>query len=183
MAELREIGWPIHLQNIKELMELDRVSDIQMLKLAQAIEDMEDDILISTATEKGIARREKILGITPLDTDTLEDRRLRVMSKWYDIYPYTQLDLARRLDLLCGSGQYVMSLDPNTMTLTVLLELTAKSQFQSVSDLLEKIVPVWIILDIRLRYNQWKKVKQKKTWNWAKARTWRQILEEVITDD
>lgn len=182
MAELREIGWPMHLQSIPELMELDRVSDIQMLKLAQAIEDMEDDILIGTATEAGIARREKILGIKPLDTDTLEDRRLRVMSKWYDVYPYTRLDLKRRLDLLCGEDGYAMSMDYETMTLTVLLELTVKSQFQSVTDLLEKVVPVWIVLDIRLRYNQWKKAK-KKTWSWAKTRTWKQVLEEVITDD
>ena len=60
MAELREIYLPEHLEDMYEFSELDRVSDKKMLVMESDIEALEDDILIETATEKGIARREKI---------------------------------------------------------------------------------------------------------------------------
>lgn len=163
-------------------MELDRVSDIQMQKLMQAIEDLDADIHIQTATEAGIARREKILGITPLDTDTLDDRRMRVLGQWYDVFPYTWFDLIRRLNQLGGEDAYEISMDYDTQTLTVLLELTARNQYQSVSKLLEAIVPLWIVLEIGLRYNQYTKYDGKLTHQQMAAYTHQQLRKEVINN-
>ena len=179
MADLRFIGWPMHLQEIPELMELDRVSDNQIRKLEDAISDLDDDICITTASEQGIARREKILGIKPLDTDTLENRRMRVLSKWYDVYPYTDIDLKRRLDQLCGAGGYTMEMDYAHQVLKVRLALTQKAQYMAVTELLEAIVPCYIILDIDIMYNKWKDFAPYK-WSEKAALTWQQAKEEVI---
>lgn len=180
MAELRYIGWPMHLSNMPEIQAIDKASDDQCLKIAQALEDTEDDLLITTATEKGISRREKILGITPLDTDSLEDRRVRVLAAWYDSYPYTWLDLVKRLDKLCGvDGGYTANLDYDKQKLTVRIGLTQKSQYKAVCDLLERIVPVWIILDVDLLYNKWSDYSAKK-WSDESTLTWKQAKEEVI---
>lgn len=179
MADLRFIGWPMHLQEIPELMELDRVSDNQISKLEDAISDLDDDICITTASEQGIARREKILGIKPLDTDTLEDRRMRVLSKWYDVYPYTDTDLKRRLDQLCGVDGYTMEMDYANQVLKVRLALTQKAQYMAVTELLEAIVPCYIILDIDIMYNKWKDFAPYK-WSEKSTLTWQQAKEEVI---
>ena len=70
--------------------------------VTKEIENTDLDIAISTATENGIARREKVMGIKAQDTDTINDRRFRVMIKWYDDYPYTLNDLLKRMDNLIG---------------------------------------------------------------------------------
>lgn len=154
MADLRYIGWPNHISNIPEFQALDKVSDAEMSKLEDAIAGLDDDICITTASEAGIARREKILGIKPLDTDTLDDRRMRVLSKWYDVYPYTDIDLKRRLDQLCGADGYTMEMDYTNQVLKVRLALTQKAQYMAVTELLEAIVPCYIILDIDIMYNK-----------------------------
>ena len=52
---------------------------------------------ILTADESGISRFEKILGILPLNEDTLESRRARVQSRWFNEIPYTMKALVLKL--------------------------------------------------------------------------------------
>ena len=48
---------------------------------------------IETADEYGLSRYEKMLGIYPSAEDTLESRRSRVRSKWFNKIPYTMKTL------------------------------------------------------------------------------------------
>lgn len=57
---------------------------------------------IAIADEYGISRFEKILGIYPADTDTLENRRMRVQNKWFNATPYTIRMLAAKMAELLG---------------------------------------------------------------------------------
>lgn len=178
MAELRTIDLPPHLEAIEEFSEIDRVSDIQMLAFEQALEDLEDDILIQTSTEEGIARREKILGITPLDTQTLQLRRDNVLLAWFDIYPYTQLDLQRRLDLLCGEGNSSIEYDAATQHMEVPILLVTKERKAAIEKLLERIVPLMITFNVEILYNCWDLYK-RRTWNELNAVTWEYVKEGV----
>lgn len=182
MAELRTIELPPHLEAIPEFAEVDRVSDIQMLKLAQEIEDLEDDIHIQTATEAGIARREKILGITPLDTQSLQLRRDNVNLMWYDVYPYTALDLQRRLDLLCGEGnstilQSITADDQQEMEVQILL--VTKERKAAIEEMLERIVPLHIAFHVEILYHCWDEYRNKKKWNDFAPKTWEFIKEGI----
>ena len=56
---------------------------------------------ISTADEYGISRFETILGIYPSEEDTVESRRSRIQSKWFDKIPYTWRVLLQKLTVLC----------------------------------------------------------------------------------
>ena len=87
-----EIYLPPHIEALQEIAEVNRITEIQLAKLEECINELRDNLLILTSRESGIARREKILKITPLDTDTLEERRFRVWLNWYDSYPYTEKD-------------------------------------------------------------------------------------------
>lgn len=155
MAELRTIAIPPHLEAMPEFSEVDRVSDIQMLKLEQAIEDLEADILIQTSTETGIARREKILGITPLDTQSLQLRRDNVMLAWFDVYPYTALDLQRRLDLLCGEDTTEFTIDTDAQEMEVGILYISKERMRAVEEMLERIVPLMITFTISIIYHRY----------------------------
>lgn len=61
---------------------------------------------IATADEYGIGRFEKILGIYPADTDTLEARRMRVQNKWFNAAPYTIRMLAAKMAELLGGVHF-----------------------------------------------------------------------------
>ena len=53
---------------------------------------------ISTADDYGISRFENILGIYPNATDTLENRRMRLQSRWFNKIPYTIRNLAEKIN-------------------------------------------------------------------------------------
>lgn len=59
---------------------------------------------IATADEYGISRFEKILGIYPADTDTIEDRRMKVQNRWFNATPYTIRMLAVKMTELLGDA-------------------------------------------------------------------------------
>ena len=52
-------------------------------------EKIKNNLFIETCDEKGISRFESIMGIFPLDTDTLESRISRVLTRWNEKLPYT----------------------------------------------------------------------------------------------
>lgn len=149
-----QLDYPDHVLSIKEIAYIFAQEEKVGTKYEDAVQNVEDDIHITTARESGIARREKILGISPLDTDSLEDRRFRVRGQWYDVYPYTMPDLIHRLDMLLGKNGYTIALDYEEEVLTLLVELTRRRMLLTVMDLLEKIVPLNITMSIGLRYNQ-----------------------------
>lgn len=176
MAELRPIEIPPHLEAIPEVRELDRVSDRQMLLLEVAIENLENDILIETSTRAGIERRERILGIVPKDAVNIERRRANVLLAWFDVYPYTRLDLQRRLDLLCGKGNTTVTYDAAAQTMKVSFNLKAKTAVSDVEAMLDKIVPLMIIISTEIIYNKW---SAYRPWSWhdMKAKSWKYIKE------
>lgn len=102
---------------------------------------------IATADEYGIARFEKILNILPSTEDTLESRRSRCQSKWFDRIPYTLRILLQKLMALCGdmnftitnnfTGGYTLMLDTN-------LELYG--QVEELEHIIDEVVPCNIVV-------------------------------------
>ena len=71
-----------------------------------AVDDLLNNQFIKTAGNLGLSRWEKILGITPKGTDTLDDRRFRVLTRLNEELPYTLPQLRVILESLCGAGNY-----------------------------------------------------------------------------
>ena len=132
-----------------------------------------NDQFISEATENGVARREKMLGITPFATDTLDDRKLRLLSRYNENIPYTRKSLAALLESLCGAGGYVLTITTATFTVNV-------KQETIISETLERILPYNMVFTVELLYNTWAKVKPYK-WSEVKPLTWKDLKEEVLT--
>ena len=66
-------------------------------RLNTAVDEVLDTQFVSTAGERGIARYEKIFGITPMDTDTLDERRFRVLAKINAQLPFSIRRLRQQL--------------------------------------------------------------------------------------
>lgn len=170
---------PEALKNVRELDAIMRAETPAVRALWQACEDCMNDQFISEATENGIARREKMLDITPYATDTLDDRRFRLLARYNENMPYTRTSLKNMLAALCGENGYTMTFITEKFTVAIKVALTAKKQENCVRELLERILPYNMIFTVELLYNTWEKVRPY-TWGALSDRTWKQMKEEVL---
>ena len=105
---------------------------------------------IDTADEYGISRFEKILGIYPADTDTLEIRRMRVQNRWFTAIPYTIRALKQKLsDLLGGDHNFSVSADfQSTYELYLAVFSLDDSRVEELKYLLSVMVPANVTTNI-----------------------------------
>lgn len=135
--------------------EFDNASEIKEKWLNNRYQD--------TADEDGIKIWEKILKITPNKSDTLADRRFRVISCLQKRTPYTWSQLHKMMAALCGEDGY--ELKKGFFVLMVHIAMESQSQLRSVIQMLRDVVPMHILLEIiqQLYYNfnetiySWKK--------------------------
>nr|DAS27046.1 MAG TPA: tail protein [Caudoviricetes sp.] len=130
--------------NVAEQPEFERVWD--------AVDDLLDNQFITTAGNTGLSRWEKILEISPKATDTLDDRRFRILTRINEKRPFTIPQIKEILQTLCGKDDY--SINISEYTLTVRIGLTSKNNFSDMETLLQKIAPANIVVDLSLAYNQ-----------------------------
>lgn len=151
---LVNVQYPDVVLNVKDVKASidagDKISDM----LEKHLTELDSNITILDSEESGIERREKILGIKPLDTASLEDRRLEVLIRWYDTPLYTEVTLRQKLDSVLGQGNYVLTIDLDAKQVKCQIELTRQMMFKSVQELFEQMVPLDYLIDVTLRYNQ-----------------------------
>lgn len=123
-------------------------------RLNTAVDEVLDAQFVSTAGERGIERYEQIFSIVPQDTDTLDERRFRVLAKINAQLPFSIRRLRQQLATLCSDDGYKLELDGDRYTLTVKVALTAKRNQQAVEELLADIVPANMVCTTSLLYNQ-----------------------------
>jgi hypothetical protein len=139
---------------IREFKAIATAEDPELTDLWAEIENAFNDQYVVDATVNGVKRYESILKIVPKATETLEDRKFRILAKYNEQLPYTYRALVERLNTLCGEAGYSLEVDIPGYTVTVRVELIVKNQFDAVDDLLENIVPMNMVIDLSLRYNQ-----------------------------
>lgn len=100
----------------------------------------------------GAGRWEKMLGIARKAGDTLEDRRFRIWAHLNATLPYTMTRLRQMLDELLGADGYTLRLENDAYTLVVRIELSVKSQFDTVGAMLRRVVPANMVIDMLLLY-------------------------------
>ena len=118
-----------------------------------AVDDLLDNQFITTAGNLGLSRWEKILGITPKGTDTVEDRRFRVLTRLNEELPYTLPQLRNILETLCGEDNYSADVEEGTYQLLVKIGLAAKNNFNDVEALLNRVVPENMVITLLQLYN------------------------------
>lgn len=150
-------------------------------RLAEAADAVLDAQFLSTAGEYAIQRYEKIFGALPQDTDTLDERRFKVLTKINTQLPFSVRRLRQQLATLCGEDGYKLEVGGGKYTLSVKVALTAKRNQQAVEELLADIVPANMVCTTSLLYNTWEQIK-RLTWGELKKLTWREIKEEVLPD-
>ena len=163
--------WIEEIKKIKEFEVIGAIEDNELTTVSSAITQLIDDQFIQSATEKGIVRREKLLNITPYADDTLESRRFRISSRW------DSSDLTTRLNQLCGENGYTMTIEHDSYSLTIRVELTVSRMEAEVMDISRKMAPANMRVTVELRYMQHKRLFGY-THNQLKAYSHKQLREQ-----
>lgn len=168
---------PSVVSNIREMQIIWALDDIAYQKIEEELQAIDGDIFIKTARENRVKGMEEELGIVPLSTDTLDDRRFRILTKINDDPPYNQYYIEKKLTALLGEGGYTINIKNKIMTCT--LELMNKSNLNAVIDMLEELVSLDIIINVTLFYNKWSRIlAAKNTWGNVVQYTWKEIKED-----
>lgn len=144
---------PDVFRQIKEMIALASADNPELLKLWNDIDKVYNDQFLYTMGEDGAARWEKMLNIQPMGTDTIEDRRFRIINRLNAQLPYTFNMLKDHLTQMCGEDGYELSYNPETWSLSVKVALSAKKQYDEIYAMTTEMIPANILLYYTLIYN------------------------------
>lgn len=167
----------LNIRDVKAAIDAgDTVGDI----LDKSLEELNHNITIKDSEESGIRRREKILGINPFDTSSLEERRFEVLMRWYYTPIYTETTLRNKLDTALGKDNFILKIDLENKTINCAIGVSRKLMIKTVHDLFEQMIPLDYLLSITLKYNQYKTLKPF-TYGQLKSFTCTNLRNEVIS--
>ena len=144
---------PLFIQDFSEMKQIMGAEQPEVDTLWKNCGNTLDDMFVSYATENGVKRWEKIVGITPKNTDTLDERKFRILTKMNQELPYTIPKLKESLTVLCGEGGFEIDLQPSNFHIRVKLALSNKNNYQDVVDLLTKVIPANLTQEVKIMYN------------------------------
>lgn len=145
---------PPLFQEIQEFQKITAAEQQEANALWSEFDAAHDDLSILTATEQGLAKLERPLGVQSKATATPEERRLVLLARYNEQLPFTRRVLEQQLRNLCGPGGYTLTINPAAKTADVLVALTAKANFDEVAALLERVLPCNMVIVLGLKYNQ-----------------------------
>lgn len=141
---------------MREYFEMQKIMEAEQPEFDLAwvqYENAMNDQFILDATEYGVGRWETMLNITPKDTDTLDERKFRILAKLNQELPYTMMKLKESLTTLCGAGNFSINLQAEKYHIEVRLAITNSNNYQEVADLLKKMIPANLTQNVQIAYN------------------------------
>lgn len=174
---------PEFMREIKEMKVIMSVEDEFLAgegnNLNLAVKNVFKDQFINLATIDGVKRYEDMLGIVAKETEGLDVRRFRLFIRFNEKLPYTLPKLKEQLEALCGDDGYSVAVDEVNFDLTVKIALKSKGMFDEVGKMLERMVPLNMIIDLDLMYNQHLTLGRFRHCDLAKY-THKQLRDEVL---
>ena len=139
---------PELLQPIQDFQGLNDAYKAELKDLYEACAALFDDQFISTASETILAKWENHLGILPNATDTLDERRFRILAKLNDTPPYTERYLKNKLVELCSDGEFELEIDIPNYTVSVGVTLNSPANTDTIYAWLRELLPANLLLSV-----------------------------------
>ncbi|MEQ6357895.1 putative phage tail protein [Lysinibacillus sp. M3] len=171
---------PSILHEIKELQKVSEIENPSLEQVWELVESILNNQFILTLDDRGASRYEKMLGLVAGESETLETRRFRILSRYQEQAPYSYPVLKQLLDSLLGEGKYELTRSASEKWVRVKMELTVAREFEIVEVLLERVTPQNMLLYIEIRYNQHITLA-RFTHAQLAAYTHKQLREEVMS--
>lgn len=132
---------PPYLQGYKEITAALEAEDAEFVLVWKAADRVLQNEFIESADEYGIARFEKIMKILPSSEDTLESRRARVQSRWFDMIPYTIKVLIKKLKTLCLGTDFTITKNYDNYRIEIMTHLELFGQVEELERIVTEMIP------------------------------------------
>lgn len=145
--------WPRVIGDMRDFQEIAKGENPEFRTLWEAVERFILDCFVHTGTEWAIERWERIFSLQAYPTDTLDQRRGRILAAVTRNLPYTMRALLDMLEALLGVGNFSATVNPATSTLVVLVNVQVAHQMNDVRQLLDAVVPANLAIEIGNLYS------------------------------
>ena len=180
LGVLRLFDAPQIFMQIPDIKQLYEINDGQERDLDTAVEELENNLFFETMGEENVKKWEALLQSMVPDSDTLDDRRLRVKAKTLEKMPYTYRTLVRRLETLCPDGYKIETFDEeNGPYMNIKVALKSKRMIDAVQELLEECLPLNVSINVMIMYNTYE-VLEGFAYEELEKFTYEQLREEVL---
>lgn len=139
--------WMPFLRKIREFREIAKAEEPELRYILEARDRALDNMFVETADENGIKRFESMMGIVADETDSLDTRRFRILTKWNDYTPYTKPVLYRRLLAICGSDDaFDIEEHYTEYWLRIVTHLGIFGAYDMIAAMLDEMLPCNLVL-------------------------------------
>lgn len=145
---------PDIIHQIREYQEIEKKYDHNIVTAISQLNRIEQNRFLDGLDEYGCERNEQILGIIPDPSDTLEDRRRRIRGYYTSNKPYTVKKLREVLGVMCGENGYILTVDTENYIVKVAIKLESRRLVDNADELVRRMIPANLIVDVYLLYNQ-----------------------------
>jgi len=140
---------PPVIKDVREYEVIMSAEQPEVFGLFGKIQNALNNQFIMFLDEYGVSRWEKIIGIHPKATYTLEERIFTILTMLAKRLPYTHRMLEIILTELCGTGNFEINLNYNAYTLLIDIEIGSVSSIDDVERMLRRIIPANLITTLR----------------------------------
>lgn len=170
---------PEEYHDIIDMIELTETETVEIINAETAVQKLLDDKFVVSASEQGVRRRERMLGIqADPTTESIEFRRRRLINRYSTKPPFTRKYLQEQLDALVGAGMTIVSIDSQEFILTVTTNIDDAHVFREVIHTIETVKPANMLyqqntsLISKIGIKEHIK-KQDITWNYKLDGSWK----------
>lgn len=133
---------PPFLKDFLEMREIMSAEEPEFQVLAEQCDGVMNDSFITTATARGISRFEQMLKITQPTGADIESRRSAIMTRWWDVIPYTLRGLKNRIAAIQGNDNIQISFsEDNPYLIQIVTRLETAGQVNDLAYILQTMLP------------------------------------------
>ncbi len=144
---------PPYMQEYLEIKSIMQTEQPEIDALWSATEQVFANQYILDATEYGVSRWESMLKIFPKATETLDERKFRILTRLNQELPYTLTRLKEMLTVLCGADGFVIDLQANKYHIEIKLAVGNHNNYGEVQKLITTIIPANLTQYVSVMYN------------------------------
>lgn len=137
---------PPYLEEFKEIAVTLEAENPEFILVWKATDKVLQNEFIETADEYGISRFENILRILPSIEDTIDSRRARVQSRWFNVIPYTLKCFISKLVMLCGNSDFIITKGYQNYRIHLLTNLELYGQVEELKRIIDSMIPCNMIV-------------------------------------
>ena len=151
---------PRVLKGNREFKEIMQTEDDELSVLNNEVENIKKETIINEASEVGISRYEKILGIKDNIGLNIEERRLIVKNLFMNRAPFTVRWLSNKLESICGKDNYDIVIDYEKFSINIQIGYLFQEATEELRKDLINIIPANLNLLINFWYIETLTIKQ-----------------------